>query len=149
MKIRFLIIALSFLCLQCENNRIDRPSKPDKLLSEDKMVEVIYDMTVVSAAKGLNRRIIENKGIYPEEFVYRKHGIDSIIFSESNEYYSYDIKQYERIYQRVKEKLQADKARFTKMVESDRNRKDSISDLNRTRRDSIIKATNERVNLNP
>ncbi len=138
MKRALIIIAAIFL-VQCKNNRIDRPEKPDNLLSEDKMVEVIYDMTLMSAAKGLNRRIIENNGIDPEVFVFDKHDIDSSQFAQSNRYYSYDIKVYESIYQRVKQKLETQKSVFNDELKKRATKADSISNTNRIRRDSLIR----------
>ena len=140
-----IIIALSFI--QCKNNNIEKPSKPDGLISEDKMVEVLYDMTIISAAKGLNRRVIENNGIDPEAFVYEKHGIDSTLFAESNRYYSYDIKTYEAIYARVKEKLQAQKNVFNDDLKSRATEADSIANANSMRRDSIIRVKTEEAKL--
>ena len=110
------------------------------------MVEIIYDMSIISAAKGVNKRIIENKGIVPQKYIYDKHNIDSLQFARSNEYYSYDLRTYQKLYDRVKTKLQQDKARFNKIIEADRTKKDSISEKNRARRDSIIKAKSREVN---
>ena len=144
---RSLAILVVLLLFHCKNNRIERPPQPENLISKDKMVEVIYDMSVMSAAKGLNRRIIENKGIYPEAFVYTKHNIDSLQFALSNQYYSYDIKVYEDIYQRVKEKLQSDKEHFESLIEANSTKTDSISKSRQIQRDSIIKAKSKELNL--
>ncbi|NNF81690.1 MAG: DUF4296 domain-containing protein [Flavobacteriaceae bacterium] len=139
-------VLISLLVLHCKNNRIDMPEKPDNLISEEKMVEVLFDMTVISAAKGLNRRVMEDKGIEPETFVYEKHQIDSVQFSESNRYYSYDVKTYELIYARVKEKLQAQKELFNKDLKAKATKADSISKTNRVRRDSLIRLKTPEIN---
>lgn len=136
---RIIIVILAMFLVQCKNNKIDRPDRPDNLLTEDQMVEVLYDMTLMSAAKGLNRRVIENNGIDPEEFVYNKHKIDSAQFAESNRYYSYDIKLYESIYRRVKKKLENQKALFNSELKERATKADSISNVNRIRRDSLIR----------
>lgn len=136
---RILILLFAILIGSCKNNRIDRPEKPKNLLSQDQMVEVIYDMTLMSAAKGLNRRIIENNGVDPEAFVFEKHNIDSVQFAESNRYYSYDIKVYESIYQRVKTKLEAQKKVFNSELKKRATKADSISNANTIRRDSLIR----------
>ena len=111
------------------------------------MVEVIYDMTIISAAKGISRRTLENNGIDPEAYVFSKHDIDSLQFALSNQYYSYDIKTYDKIYQRVKEKLEQDKARFSAEENSKNTKQDSISRSNQRRRDSIIKAKTDDLRL--
>ena len=143
MKKGLLILLSTCLILACKDNKIDRPSEPDDLLSKDKMVEILYDMALLSAAKGVNKRIIENKGINPEEYVYNKHGIDSAQFARSNEYYAYDIRTYQALYDRVRLRLNSDKEEFNKVIQADKTVKDSLSERNRKRRDSIIKARTE------
>ena len=142
---RQLILVISILCLvlACKENKIDRPKKPENLIPEDKMVEVLYDMAILSAAKGIDKRMIENKGINPEEFVFNKHNIDSTQFALSNNYYSFDLKKYQQLYKEVKLKLQEDKKRFRAELDEAKRTQDSISDANRRRRDSIIKAATQ------
>ena len=146
MKKIVLTLLICFSFLHCKNNRIDRPDKPDNLISEEKMVEVIFDMTVVSAAQGLNRKVMDNNGIDPEAFVYKKHNIDSVQFSESNRYYSYDVKTYESIYARVKEKLQTKKASINKELKSKATKADSITKAKRFTRDSLIRVNTPEIN---
>ncbi|MBT8289038.1 MAG: DUF4296 domain-containing protein [Flavobacteriaceae bacterium] len=147
MKKILIYMVLALVVVGCKNNKIDRPPKPDNLLSEEKMVEVIYDMTIMSAAKGLNRRIIENRGVNPESFVYDKHSIDSVQFALSNQYYAYDIDLYEDIYMRVKTKLEADKVKFKAELDKKATDADSVSRTNQIRRDSIIQAKSQELKL--
>ena len=142
---RYWIVLFSslFLLGACKNNKIERPEKPENLISKDQMVDIIYDMSLISAAKGVNKKIIENRGINPEQYIYEKHEIDSLQFALSNEYYAYDIKTYQELYDRVKQKLEIDKKRFNSMIDSEKTKSDSISRRNRLRRDSIIKARTE------
>ena len=37
------------------------------MLPEEKMVDILYDMSLISVSKGINKRILENNGM--------KHGI--------------------------------------------------------------------------
>jgi len=101
------------------------------------MVEIIYDMSLINSAKGVNRYILENNGVIPEDYVFKKHNIDSLRFVLSNEYYAYNLKTYEDIYKKVKIKLQRDKAHFDTIVEAEQKVKDSINQLKRAEIDSI------------
>ena len=85
--------------------KVKKPNKPENLISEDNMVNVLVDMAIMSSAKGVNKSKIENNGIIPDDFIYKKNNIDSITFAESNAYYAFDIKKYEAIYKRVKDSL--------------------------------------------
>jgi len=49
--------------------------------------------------------MLENNGITPVSYIYKKHGIDSTQFANSNNYYAHDIKVYDKIYDKVKDSL--------------------------------------------
>jgi len=98
------LLILTLLLSSCYG--LQKPEKPDNLISEDKMVDILIELTLVSSAKGINKRELENRGIVPDTFVYKKHKIDSTQFANSNTYYAYDIKTYTEIYQRVKDSLE-------------------------------------------
>ena len=99
-KIFFIVIIL----LSCDNN-LQKTSMPEKLISEEKMVDVIYEMTLINVSKGVNRRMLERNGVIPEKYIFEKYSIDSLQFALSNEFYSNDLDKYLEIYNRVKEKL--------------------------------------------
>ena len=130
---------MTFLVLSCNNNNINKPEKPDNLISKNKMVEVIYDMSLISSAKGVNKKILESKGIVPEDYVFKKHNIDSLQFALSNEYYAYNFKIYEDIYNKVRIKLNKDKTDFNTIVEEEQKVKDSINKSKRKELDSLNK----------
>ena len=118
---QLIIFCLCLILVSCHD--IERPEKPNDLLSKDKMVEVIIDMTLLTSAKGSNKFELQENGIIPKEYIFEKHGVDSIRFAKSNEYYSYDVEVYESIYQRVHDSLQELKAKFTKMDMEGKNNK--------------------------
>jgi len=103
---RIIILCLVFSC----NNTLNQNNKPpENLISKEKMVDIIYDMTLINVAKGVNKSILENNGIIPEQYLFNKHSIDSTLFARSNEYYSNDLKTYQMIYDNVKIKLEKNK----------------------------------------
>ncbi len=132
----FLLVAL---VISCKNNNIEKPKKPDNLISTDKMIEVIYDISLINSVKGVNKKIIEHKGISPEDYIYKRHDIDSLQFALSNEYYAYNLKTYEAIYYNVKEKLEEDKNKFQAIIDAEQKIKDSINKKTRREFDSLKK----------
>ena len=90
----------------------------DNLISEDKMIEILYDMSLISVSKGINKRIIENNGMKPKKYILKKHNIDSIQFVASNEYYSKDLETYLSIYEEVLKKLQSNREIVIDTIES-------------------------------
>jgi hypothetical protein len=125
--------------ISCKNNNIVRPNKPNNLISKDKMAEIIYDISLVNSAKGVNKKIMENNGIIPEDYIYKRHNIDSLQFALSNEYYAYNLKTYEAIYNNVKEKLEKDKKHFQAIIKAEQKTKDSINKKTRRKFDSLKK----------
>ena len=134
----FILFYLLVCLISCKNNTIDRPEKPDNLISKEKMAEVIYDMALINSAKGINRTTLENKGIQPKEFIFEKHNIDSIQFAQSNAYYAFDLTEYNNIYEKVKIKLEADKNFFSAELAEERKKRDSLAKLIKER-DSLEK----------
>ena len=135
---RFLkYIWIILIVFSCKNNSAIKPEKPDNLIPEDKMVNVLYDMALISAAKGANKKLLENNGIFPETYIYTKHGIDSLQFAKSNAYYAHDLDTYEDMYARVKSRLEKDKQQYTIQAEADKERRDSIAKSRRSRQDSV------------
>ena len=133
----FKIVCLVLLMLGCNNNKINKPPKPENLISKDKMVEVLYDMVLINTAKGSDRRTLERRGIVPQDYIFSKHNIDSLQFVESNDYYSYNIDVYDEIFSKVKSKLEKDKTRINKLKEEEQAKKDSIKELNKLKLDSL------------
>lgn len=147
MKKILFILALVVLVFSCENK--DRPPKPSNLISKDKMENILYDLYVINAAKGVNRKLLEDKGIVPETYILTKHQIDSAQFAESNAYYAFDPDLYKSIVEKVKNRLEKDKKTIEdldkKADQKAKRRRDSITRVNEQRRDSIKKALKEEV----
>jgi len=133
--ISFIFFLLLFV--SCGGEGKKRIKKPDNLISNGKMVDIIYDMSLISAAKGVNRKHMEQKGVHPDTYVYKKHDVDSTQFAQSNEYYAFDLNAYEEIYQKVKTKLEKEKKHFSDLVQVEDKERDSISKERLKTRDSL------------
>jgi hypothetical protein len=105
-----IILILGFLALGCET--IEKPKKPDNLISKAQMTELLYDVYVVNSAKGVNRKTLELHGIIPENYILTKHKIDSAQFADSNTYYSFNTEDYKKIVGDVKERLEKEKKKY-------------------------------------
>ena len=96
----FLAMMLSYSC--------SKNPKPESLLPEDKMVEILVDIHMAEGmASSLPIPYDSSKKIYPifEEEVFAKHGISDSVYMESFEYYLRDLKTMERIYERTIDSL--------------------------------------------
>lgn len=113
------------------------------------MEKILYDLYVINAAKGVNRKLLEDKGIVPESYVLNKHQIDSTQFAQSNAYYAYDPDLYKIMVEKIKARLEKDKEAYEdaekKASKEAKRRRDSINRVNEKRRDSIKKALKKEV----
>lgn len=126
----------------CNSNRIEKPKKPKDLIKKQDMVNILYDMSILTASKGVNKKLLENNGIMPENFVFEKYGIDSLQFVLSNEYYTYNLDIYEDIFNSVKERLTQEKKQIDSLNNIDaeerkkmRDKRDSLNKINKTERE--------------
>lgn len=134
----YIILSLVFM-FACNDSKIERPKKPSNLIKKDKMVQVLYDMAIITAAKGSHKRTIEDKGIVPEQLIFKKHEIDSMQFVLSNEYYSYDIDTYEEIYEEVRIKLSNERIIQDSLAKQERDKKRTSASDRKKKMDSISK----------
>ncbi|MFV8226383.1 DUF4296 domain-containing protein [Christiangramia aquimixticola] len=128
------IFILFFLCsfLSCQD--IDKTERPDDLIPEPKMIDVLTELSLVHAAKNYNKYKLEQIGIEPDNYVFEKFKIDSIQFQQSSDYYADNYVQYERIYDSVRARIQKLKIRLDSIREIEVKREDSIK---QARKDSI------------
>lgn len=136
MKRISVLILTSFLFFSCQH--VEKVKKPDNLIPEDKMVDILTDLSLLHSARNYNKRTFERTGIDPDSFIYKKYKIDSLQFEQSNDYYSDNYVQYEDIYSRVKDKLQNIKVEYDSLHKIEMDRKDSIANARRKEKDSLM-----------
>ena len=134
---RFLLYMISgVLMVSCYT--FNKPDKPKHLLSKKEMVNIIIDLKLMASSNGSNRKILEDNGVYSDDYIYKKYHIDSLTFASNNAYYSFYINDYEAIYNKVKDSLEA-LNEFYKELEKEelkeKRKQDSISKIRK--KDSI------------
>lgn len=78
---------------------------PQNLMSEDQMVNFLFDINIINSSRAFRNRSELNYYNIKDSLLFKKHKIDSIIFSESNFYYASNPKLYLRIYSKLETKL--------------------------------------------
>ncbi|MGB5203542.1 DUF4296 domain-containing protein [Eudoraea sp.] len=117
-KIFFLITFI--ILFSCGEEVID---KPVNLISKEKMIDILYDLAIIDAAKSTGPQVMENKNFVPMEFIYNKYEIDSMQFVSSDLYYASIPLEYEDIYKKIEDRIVKEKERFQKLGEK---KKDSL-----------------------
>lgn len=107
MKYSLLFIAIALTTVSCKDEAVE---KPKNLVERSKMVDIIYDLSILEAAR-TQTASVQN---YPKstEFIKNKYKIDSLTFAKSSQYYASDIKEYKKMYNEVKERLAAERVKL-------------------------------------
>lgn len=134
------VILLGTILMGCQD--IERPEKPENLIPEDKMAEVLIDVHLFNSAKSYNRMPLQQTGMTPHQFIYEKHGIDSLQYERSNAYYGADLDKYVAIHSRAKNILEKRKREVDTLISIENRKKDSIKLIN----DSLRRAKNNSKN---
>ncbi len=83
--------------------------KPENLIPKDQMALILYDLAIINAAKTTNPSYLINRNFESMPFIYRKYGIDSVQFVQSDIYYASIPDEYESIYKVVEARLELEK----------------------------------------
>ncbi len=120
MKQLIYILLILIFVVSCTSNTIYK--KPDNLIPEDEMVDLLVDLQLALGAKSI-KNIQGKKNIDYMYLVYEKYQIDSTRFAESNFYYMSDIDKFNKILKKSKNKLQKMKEEYNKIKKD----KDSVN----------------------
>ena len=106
---RILVLLLILLAAGCNEKLIE---KPEDLISKPTMVDILYDLAIINAAKATNPNTLLENQVEPMPYIYEQYGIDSLRFVRSDLYYASVPLEYEAIYEAVKARLEEAKSEF-------------------------------------
>ncbi len=110
MKMNLFFILLLFLAVVSCNEKL--VEKPDGLIGKGKMVEILYDLSILNSAQNTNAAILQEQDIEIMPYIYKKYGVDSIQLAKSDLYYASIPAEYEAIYREIVAKLEIDQKRL-------------------------------------
>ena len=82
---QILFLLVSLLVLSCSNNPVP---KPDNLLDEEVMVDILFDVAVLNAAQSVKPSVLREHNIETQTFIFNKYKIDAIPSSFSSSFNS-------------------------------------------------------------
>lgn len=115
--------------------------KPERLIPVALMDSIIYEMAVINAAKGLDKKRLAQSIKNPRQHVFKTFGVDSMQFVASNAYYASKPKIYDRIYTAVETRLAAEKAVLEQQITLQKKKDDSINKAARRQRQNFRDST--------
>ena len=110
------LVVVLFAMVSCGEKIMEQP---EDLIEKDKMIQILYDFAVINAAKSTNSIVLEDYFESPTSFIFKKYGVDSLQFVQSDRYYASQPLLYEGIYEEVASKLEEDKDRMEEARKKD------------------------------
>lgn len=111
MKKFLTFFGLLFLVISCKDAII---SKPENLIDEDKMTNIIYDLALLEGIKSYNSS--EFQSVKVNDFIYKKYKIDSLQFAKSTQFYASDVNKYKKMYEEVGKRIETNKAHIDSLL---------------------------------
>ncbi len=102
-----LFLFLGVFVISCSKNPVP---KPDNLLDEELMTEILFDIAILQAAEGTMQHRLAENNIKSNLFIYEKYKIDSLTFHQNQKYYASKTRKYKKMHQKVLERLDEIKA---------------------------------------
>ncbi|MGE5943921.1 MAG: DUF4296 domain-containing protein [Flavobacteriales bacterium] len=88
--------------------KFKEPEKPKNLISKVDMVNILIDLKLIASVTTADDiKVLDSNNVKSEKYIYKKYNIDSTQFALSNNYYAYHLEDYEDIYTKVKDSLEA------------------------------------------
>jgi hypothetical protein len=97
------IFLLFAILISCQKPAV---SKPDNLINEEVMVDIMYDISILEAMKSQKVVVLESNEINPSTYIYKKYKVDSLQFANSDKFYASDIKKYKEIFDKVNKRME-------------------------------------------
>ncbi|ALM48862.1 hypothetical protein AMR72_08150 [Flavobacterium psychrophilum] len=103
---KVILLLASVILFSCGDGAAE---KPKRFLTEDEMVNISYDLSLIQAIKSYQPQALDDNKVDSKNYIYKKYKIDSLTFAQNNTWYAGNLEQYEKIQQRVTEKLNKQK----------------------------------------
>lgn len=107
------MLSLVLFLASCNHNAVE---KPENLIEEEVMTNILYDLSILEAMKSQNPYAPQNQSMNPKDYIFKKYKIDSLQFATSNRYYVSQIEAYKKMYDLVNERLEKEKKAADSLV---------------------------------
>lgn len=103
--ILFIIMLVMFGCGQDTG-----VEKPEKLLSEQEMTDILYDISLLQAIRSHSQKTLDSNKVSGKNYIFKKYKTDSLTFANNHKYYASKLDVYEKIQKKVLERIRKEKA---------------------------------------
>jgi len=136
------LFVLVTLFLSCNKDLVE---KPDNLIDQKTMENILYDISLLDAIRYQDPNHLTENGINPKTYIFKKYKIDSLQFAKSSAYYAADYREYQKMYDRLNNRLKKEKDAID-LINKKAEKKKSVLEKAKAKKvqDSIKKAKKEK-----
>jgi len=102
MKNCIIIVLVLFLSVSCKKELVKEPAK---LIEKGKMIDIMYDLSLLDAMKYQNPLSLDSVQTDPTRFILKKYKVDSLQFAQSNKYYATDYETYKEMFDEIGKRI--------------------------------------------
>ena len=139
--IPFLIILAVFVSCKKELAK-----EPKHLIEKENMVDIMYDLSLLGAMRSQNAVFLDSFKNNSNEYIYKKYKIDSIQFAQSNIYYAADFKEYKKMYEQVKLRLEKNKILTEAAIKAEKKKTALLEKKNKKLKEKKVNDSIKKVN---
>ena len=116
--ILFLVSTIAFV--SCKEEIVP---KPERLIAQDVMVDIMYDLTILEAIKNQNPASLDTFKINSRAYIFKKYRIDSIQYAKSNIYYASDYNEYKSMFEQITKRLEVKTQSVESLIKKQKKKK--------------------------
>jgi hypothetical protein len=102
MKNLIIVILVLFLSVSCKKDLVKQPKK---LIEKEKMIDIMYDLSLLEAMKYQSPLLVDSIDTNPVKFILKKYKVDSLQFAQNNIYYASDYEGYKDMFDEISKRL--------------------------------------------
>jgi hypothetical protein len=146
MKKIIIIISIVIFAVGCKKELVE---KPERLVERDKMIDIMYDLSLLEAIKYQNPLSLDSSDTNPTRFILKKYKVDSLQFVKSNMYYAADYNDYKVMFDEVGARIEKNKKKIDSLIKIEEKKKKLLEKKNKVVKKDSVKVKEELLKVNP
>ncbi len=124
MKNLVFVILVLFLAVSCKKELV---KEPKRLIEKGKMIDIMYDLSVLDAIKYNNPLSLDSVDASPKKFILQKYKVDSLQFAQSNMYYAADYENYKDMFDQIAKRLEKNQKKVDSLLKIEKKKADKAN----------------------
>ncbi|EAS20371.1 hypothetical protein BBFL7_01256 [Flavobacteria bacterium BBFL7] len=134
------LIAILLVTIIGACSGIERTPKPDPFFDTEKMASIMTDVYLIEGSMTSNRKSFVDLGVVPDQYIYSKHGIDSISFKNNFNYYADRVEEYIEVLELVEKRLLVVKDSVTLRQSNSKKDIQKIDSISKSKIDKVLES---------